>query len=195
MTTKFRVQQRKWSLQLLYQVRQQNLHGQKETQCSKAESGASFLTSCGVSNTRSEGMQMELSDSCLQGAWRSCGCSSGRKGCQHHTAESSPFQLLAQLVTFAAVLPFIFSAPLIFTSWAGWVMAWHSSALPHNLYQHYQTRATWPVCPGFLSSSSSRGGLVPQLPDTQHFPFALFPSSTKVLFIFFFLSTGNIREF
>lgn len=39
-------------------------------------------------------------------------------------AESSPFQLLAQSVTFAVTLLLSFSAPVIFTSWTGWVMIW-----------------------------------------------------------------------
>lgn len=122
-------------------------------------------------NTKSRGMQIELSDSCLQEAQSSCGCSSDRKGCQCHTTESSPFQLLAQLVTFSVMLSFIFSAPVILTSWTGWVMIWQSSTPPHNIYQHHQTQATWRVCPGFPSSCPAPhlwAELIPQIPATQH---------------------------
>lgn len=104
---KFRVQHRKRSRQPLHRDRQQNLHRQKATRCNKAKSGVPVkIPRC----FQMPGVQ-ECRGSCLswlQGAWRSCGCSRGRRGCQHPSAEPSPFQLLAQLVTFAVMLPFIF---------------------------------------------------------------------------------------
>lgn len=135
-------------------------------------------------------MQTEISDSCLQGPWRSCGCSSDRKGCQCHTTESSPFQLLAHLVTFSAMLSFIFSAPVIFTSWTGWVMIWQSSALPHNLHQHYEMQATWSVCPGFCPCVQVLVFELPYTSDPSHtalFLCSSLPPPPKNCPFFFFL--------
>ena len=73
-------------------------------------------------------MQIEISDSCLQGAQRSCAYSSDGKGCQCHTAESSPFQLLAQSVIFSVMVSFIVSVPVVFTSWTGNQVLCHTTS-------------------------------------------------------------------
>ena len=136
-------------------------------------------------------MRLEMSDSRLQGARRSCGCTSDGEGCQCHSAESSPFQLLAESVTFSVMLFFVFPAPVVFTSWTGWVMIWQPSTLLHSLYQHYQTWATWPVCLGFPSSCPApRLGAALYLRSQPHSTFHLFPSPsfTKELSFLFFSS-------
>lgn len=185
MKTKFRVQQRKWLCQPLYQVRQQNVHRQKSTQWDKAESGVSFWTCCGVSKYQERrnaaGAVWQLPARSVQELWQQ----QWQKGLPAAQHWAQPSSVLAQLVTFAVMLPFIFSAPLIFTSWPGWVMTWHLSALPHSLSQHQQTQATWSVCPGF----PSQGCLYL---SSQHFSFALFPSSTQEYVHISFLSSCNI---
>lgn len=121
----------------------------------------------------------ECSWSCVT---RSCDSSSGRRAASS-TALSPASPVLAQLVTFAVMLPFIFSAPLIFTSWPGWVMTWHWSALPRSLSQHQQTHTTSSVCPGF----PSQGCL--------YLSFALFPAPPKNMSIFLFFPLVIFRSF
>lgn len=105
-----------------------------------------------------------------------CGCSSGGTGCQHHTAQSSPFQLLAQSMAFSVTLSFIFPAPVTFSSWTSWVMIWHPSALSHNSYQRC-------VCPGSRPCVSAAPHLRSRPHSVMHFPSS--PSFTKEFSIFF----------
>lgn len=187
--TRFKVQRRKCSSQLLYQVRQQNHHRQEATECNKAKIGVSFFCMLCCS-------QIPRAEEC-RSRYLTAACK------EHGGAVAAAVTEKA-----ASVTPL---SPALFSCWHSW---WHFLLRSHpffsscNIYEldrlgddlAIKCSATQPLpalrdasyvaslswLPVRVSSSLSSGCLTPPIPATQHFSFALLSLLHQRIVLFFF---------